>query len=110
MVIKETSEVATMKAIGFKDNKIIKLHTKRFIITAVISAVISGLLAKPMTMLIGGPIFGFMGVSQGITYSMNTLRVAIGYPVAIMALMAVSVWLTAAYTKRITAQQTSSIE
>ena len=51
-----------------------------------------------------------MGVSQGITYSMNTLRVAIGYPVAIMALMAVSVWLTAAYTKRITAQQTSSIE
>ncbi len=110
MVIKETSEIATMKAIGFKDNKIIKLHTKRFIITAVISAVISGLLAKPLSVLIATPIFKFMGVSQGISYSMNTLRVAIAYPVVIMALMAVSVWLTAAYTKRITAQQTSSIE
>lgn len=110
MVIKETSEIATMKAIGFKDSKIIKLHTKRFIITAVISAVISGLLALPVSKLIGNQIFSIMGVNSGITYSMNTLRVAIIYPVAIMALMAISVWITAAYTKRITAQQTSSIE
>lgn len=110
MVIKETGEIATMKAIGFKDNKIIKLHTKRFIITAVISAVISGFLALPVSKLIGNPIFSFMGVNSGITYSMNTLRVAVIYPVAIMALMAISVWITAAYTKRITAQQTSSIE
>ena len=110
MVIKETSEIATLKAIGFKDNKIIKWHTKRFIITAVISAVISGLLALPVSKLIGNQIFSIMGVNGGITYSMNTLRVAIIYPVAIMALMAISVWITAAYTKRITAQQTSSIE
>jgi putative ABC transport system permease protein len=110
MVIKETSEIATLKAIGFKDNKIIKWHTKRFIITAIISAVISGFLALPISKLIGNPIFSFMGVNSGITYSMNTLRVAVIYPVAIMALMAISVWLTAAYTKRITAQQTSSIE
>ena len=110
MVIKETSEIATMKAIGFKDNKIIKWHTKRFIITAVISAVIAGVLAKPLSTLIGNPIFSFMGVKQGVRYSMNTLRVAVAYPVLIMTLMAISVWITAAYTKRITAQQTSSIE
>ena len=110
MVIKETGEIATMKAIGFKDDKIIKWHTKRFIITAVISAVISGLLAMPISQLIGNPIFRFMGVSSGTKYSMNTLRVCVIYPVAIMTLMAVSVWLTAAYTRRITAQQTSSIE
>lgn len=110
MVIKETSEIATMKAIGFKDNKIIKLHTKRFIITAVISAIIAGVLAKPLSILVATPIFSFMGVNSGITYSMNTLRVAVIYPVTIMALMAISVWITAAYTKRITAQQTSSIE
>ena len=110
MVIKETSEIATLKAIGFKDSKIIKWHTKRFIITAVISAVIAGLLAKPLSTLIANPIFSFMGVNHGIKYSMNTLRVAIAYPVLIMTLMAVSVWITAAYTKRITAQQTSSIE
>ncbi|MBQ8121374.1 MAG: hypothetical protein IJ172_11450, partial [Ruminococcus sp.] len=72
--------------------------------------VISGLLAKPLSIRVATPIFSFMGVNQGITYSMNTLRVAIIYPVTIMALMAVSVWLTASYTKRITAQQTSSIE
>lgn len=110
MVIKETGEIATMKAIGFKDNKIIKWHTKRFIITAVISAVVAGVLALPVSKLIGNPIFGFMGVQQGVKYSMNTLRVAVGYPVLIMTLMAISVWITAAYTKRITAQQTSSIE
>ena len=110
MVIKETSEIATMKALGFKDSKIVKLHTKRFVITAVISAIIAGVLAKPLSILVATPIFSFMGVNQGITYSMNTLRVAVIYPVAIMALMAISVWITAAYTKRITAQQTSSIE
>ena len=68
------------------------------------------MLALPVSKLIGNQIFSIMGVNSGITYSMNTLRVAVIYPVAIMALMAISVWITAAYTKRITAQQTSSIE
>lgn len=110
MVIKETSEIATLKAIGFKDSKIIKWHTKRFIITAVISAMLAAALALPLTKLASGPIFSYMGVSQGVKYTFSPLRVCVAYPVIIMVLMAVSVWITAAYTRRITPQQTSSIE
>ncbi|MBR6273687.1 MAG: ABC transporter permease, partial [Lachnospiraceae bacterium] len=110
MVIKETAEIATLKAIGFTDGKVVKWHSKRFIITAVISAVIAGTLALPITRLAAGPIFSFMGVSQGVSYSFNVPRVCVFYPILVMCFMTLSIWITASCTRKITAQQTSCTE
>ncbi len=110
MIIKETAEIATLKAIGFTDYKIVKWHAKRFIITAIISAVIAGTLALPLTKLAADPIFAFMGVGQGVKYSFSVVRVCVVYPVIAMAFMTLSILLSSLYTRKITAQQTSSIE
>ncbi len=110
MVIKETAEIATLKAIGFTDGKVIKWHAKRFIITAVISAVIAGILAMPLTKLFANPVFSYMGVSQGVKYSINIARVCVFYPLLLMVFMTLSVWITASRTRTITAQQTSCTE
>ena len=110
MVIKETAEIATLKAIGFTDGKVVTWHAKRFIITAVISAAIAGLLALPISKLCADPIFSFMGVKQGVKYSFNVPRVCIFYPVLVMCFMTISIWITASYTRKITAQETSCTE
>lgn len=110
MVIKETGEIATIKAIGFTDWKVVKWHGKRFLFTGIVSAVISGLLALPLTKLCATPVFAFMGSGKHIKYSLDIPRICIIYPVMIMFFMVVSVWITAIQTRKITAQQASCIE
>ncbi|MGN0612662.1 MAG: FtsX-like permease family protein, partial [Porcipelethomonas sp.] len=110
MIAKEQGEIAVLKAIGFRDASIISWHTKRFIITACISAVIAVALVLPVTSLVINPVFAMMGASEGVEYTMNIPEVFIAYPLALIAVMALSVMFTSIYTKKITASQTADIE
>ena len=109
-ITKETSEIALMKAIGFRDRNIMAHHTLRFGLTVVISAVAAAALCLPLTKLCIDPIFHLMGTAYGIDYQINPAELFAVYPLAMLAITVLSAFFTSLYTRTITAAQTSNIE
>ena len=109
-ITKEQSEIAVIKAIGFKTGFCVSWHTMRFIITGIISTLIAAVISTPVTKLAVTPIFGVMGASFGISYEIKPLEVFVIYPAIVLAVTIFCAMLTALYTRTITAAQASSIE
>lgn len=109
-ISKEKSEIALMKAIGFRSSSIIAHHTARFFIVSIAASIISIILCKPLTKLIADPIFGIMGAVSGISYEINKIEIFAVYPLVILAATLAGAFLTALYTKTIKASDTSDIE
>lgn len=105
----EKGQIATLKAIGFKDKCIIKWHVYRFGTAGLISVILAAILSIPMTNLCITPIFGMMGTTA-VKYNIEPLRVFAMYPSIILLVTIVTSWLIALYTKTITSQDTSNIE
>ncbi len=109
-ITKERSEIALLKAIGFKDSAVMKWHTIRFAIISVVSAVIAAALNVPLTRLTIGPVFSMMGANYGVEFKMNPLEVFLIYPVIVLFITVISALLTSIYTKSFKANEASSIE
>lgn len=109
-ITKEKSEIALMKALGFKNRSIIIQHTMRFVICAVLAGILATALCIPLTGLTMNPIFGIMGASEGVEYLIKPVEVFVIYPVVILASAVAGAALTAFYTKTIKASDTSNIE
>ena len=105
----EKSEIAIVKAIGFKDSAIIRWHVNRFIISAFIAMLIAVGLSIPITKISMSPIFGLMGASK-IDFRYDILRGFIIYPLIILIVTIITAALTALYTKTIESRDTASIE
>lgn len=104
----EKKDIAIAKAIGFNDSRIIKWHVLRFFIVAVIAMVIAVVLAIPMTHLCITPIFGLMGATS-VDYNYGLAGLTL-YPLIILVVTVITTALTALYTKKITSNDTASIE
>lgn len=109
-ITKEKSEIALMKAIGLNDRKVIAQHVLRFGLAGVAAAVLAGCLCMPLTKLTLDPIFAIMGVEKGMEYHLRPLEVLGVYPVILIAIMMLSVFITSLYTKKITSSHTADIE
>lgn len=109
-ITKERGEIALLKAVGFKNGKIISWHTLRFVIVAVISATISLATILPFTSLTVGPIFCFMGANYGIQYNIVPLEVFFIYPLIVLVTTLVSAFITAQHIRTIKASESSGIE
>lgn len=109
-ISKEKSEIALLKAIGFKSRDVILTHTLRFIITGVISAVTAAALCIPLTHLSMDPIFKMMGADVKVPYTLNKTEMFCTIPVTVIIAAAAGVFFTALYTKTIKAQDTAGIE
>ncbi|MCM1008169.1 MAG: ABC transporter permease [Ruminococcus flavefaciens] len=109
-ISKEKSEIALMKAIGFRNSSIIAHHTARFFIVSIAASIISIILCIPLTKLIADPIFSIMGAVSGISYEINKIEIFAVYPLVILAATLTGAFLTALYTKTIKASDTSDIE
>ncbi|MDE6424598.1 MAG: FtsX-like permease family protein [Ruminococcus sp.] len=109
-ISKENSEIALMKAIGFKNNAIYAHHTARFFIVGIAAYVIASLLCKPFTKLIIDPIFAMMGAVAGISYEIRPIEIFVVYPLVILSATLAGTFLTSLYTKSIKASDTSNIE
>lgn len=109
-ISKERSEIALMKAIGFKNASIMLRHTGRFLISVILAQFIAAGLCVPLLMLFIDPIFSTMGATAGIDYQFNVLEQFVIYPLIITATVVISAFLTAVYTKTIKAQDTANIE
>lgn len=105
----ENSQIAILKAIGFKDFAIIRWHTFRFGLVSLLSVVLAAILSVPMTKLCISPIFGMMG-ARDIVYNIDPLQVFMIYPGIIFGVTVLIAWFTALYTKTIKSSDTANIE
>lgn len=105
----EKSQIAILKAIGFKSSVIMKWHVYRFGLVAVIAVILAAALSIPLTDLCISPIFGMMGTTD-INYNIEPLQIFILYPGIILAVTLLVAWITALYTKTIKSSDTANIE
>lgn len=109
-ISKEKSEIALMKAIGFKNKAVYAHHTARFFIVGIAALVIASLLCNPVTKLVIDPVFSMMGAVAGISYEIRPVEIFVIYPLVILAATLAGTFLTSLYTKSIKASDTSNIE
>ncbi|MBO4866300.1 MAG: ABC transporter permease [Ruminococcus sp.] len=109
-IAKERSEIALMKAIGFKERSVVAHHTLRFLFISIFAVIISASLCVPFTKLTMDPIFGMLGVMNSVEYKFDALSMFVIYPAVIVAATVMSVLLTSLYTGKVKASDTASIE
>ncbi len=105
----EKSQIAILKAIGFKDRDVIRWHIFRFGIVGLAAIFLAALVSIPMTNLCISPIFGMMGASD-VKYRIDPLQIFVIYPGIILLTTIVFAGLTALTTKQITCRDTANIE
>ena len=105
----EKSQIAILKAIGFKDSAIIKWHVCRFGLVGLIAVVFAAALSIPMTELCITPIFGIMGAVD-VDFNIDPLQIFLLYPGIVLGMTVVVTWATALYTKSIKSSDTANIE
>lgn len=109
-ITKEKSEIALMKAIGFRSRAVIVQHVIRFVIVSTAASVIGAALCYPMTKLIMDPIFTQFGIRSGMEYDMSLAETFAAFPALIVASAAAGAFLTALYTNKIKSSDTADIE
>lgn len=109
-ISKEKSEIALMKAIGFRNSAVYAHHATRFFIVGIVSSVIAIALCNPLTKLVIDPIFAIMGAVAGISYEIRSIEIFVIYPLMILSATLTGTFLTSLYTKSIKASDTSNIE
>lgn len=105
----EKSQIAILKAIGFKDRFIIKWHVYRFGIVALVAVAFAAALSIPVTDLCISPIFKMMGAID-VDYNIEPLQIFALYPGIIMAMTIVVTFFVALYTKTIKSSDTANVE
>lgn len=109
-IAKEKSEIALMKAVGFKSRSIIVHHILRFVIVTVVSSILGAALLYPVIRIAIDPIFKMLGAGHSMCYAFSLFRLLILYPAVTIGTAAVGTLLTALYTKTIKASDTADIE
>lgn len=105
----EKSQIAILKAIGFKDKDIISWHTLRFGFVGLVAVILAGFGSIPLTKLCITPIFGMMGATN-INYNFDFVSTFLVYPGIVLLMTIVITYIVAHYTKKITCRDTSNIE
>lgn len=108
-ISKEKSEIALLKAIGFKNNTVICWHVLRIFIVIFVSMVINAVLFIPFTNLLSEPVFKMMG-AMSIDFEIKVFEVLAVYPLLMMVFTLFAAWLTAQYMRKITPADTADIE
>ena len=110
LIAKEKSEIAIVKAIGFKNSTVIAWHTLRHVITLLFSTVVAILLSRPVTKLTTGQVFKMLGAGEAVHFEINPLEVCVIYPIITLSATIFAIFLTALLTRKITAADSSNIE
>ncbi len=108
-VTNEKSQIALLKALGFKNGQIIKWHMYRFLIVTIIAEVLAALLAIPVTKLWCNQVFGMMG-AKDVNYFINPVHIYLIYPIIVFGATVIISAIAALVTNRIKSSDTASIE
>lgn len=109
-IARENGEIGILKAVGFRDSAIVCWHTIRIGIILVISSVIAAAVQVPATQLSAGQVFKIMGAEYGIRFAINPIEVFVLYPLVMIFMTLLAVFLTAQYTRRISAAESANID
>ncbi|MBR1750724.1 MAG: ABC transporter permease [Ruminococcus sp.] len=109
-ISKEKSEIALLKALGFKNKSIYLIHTLRFVIVALVSVLIAAVVSTPITHLTMDPVFAMMGVISDIPYEINYIEVILIIPAVVALSTVAGAGLTALYSRKIKAYDTANNE
>ena len=105
----EKSEIAILKAIGFKDRRIIFYHMLRFAIVTIVATIVAAAISIPLTHLTIAPIFQGMGMAK-MTFNIDPLQIFLLYPAIILGVSLLTAFITSLVTKSIKSSDTASIE
>ena len=108
-VTNEKTQIALLKAVGFKDIHIIKLHMYRFLVSTIIAEILAVIFALPITKLWCNPVFGMMGADD-INYFVDPVHVYAVYPAIILGVTIVASWIAGLATKKIKSSDTANVE
>ncbi len=108
-IIKEKSEIALQKAMGFQDRSLILWQSLRIGIVLLTSVIFGVLVSSPLSSLIITPIFQMMG-AYSIKYEIKTVEVYIVFPMIVLAATSFASFLSAQGLRRIVPSEISNIE
>ena len=107
-VADEKSQIAILKAVGFRNKSIIKWHVIRFGICTVIAVVAAVICSIPMTYLCITPIFRMMGLVK-VSFDFDVLKLA-AYTGIVLVFTLLMAWITAQATRRVKSSDTANNE
>lgn len=110
LITTENSEIAILKALGFRTGTIVVWQTMRFVMLGIISSVIASAINVPMTKFLATPIFKMMGAAYGVDYSVNYFEVIVIYPLIVFTVSIICVILTSLCTRKIKTAQDLDVE
>lgn len=106
---KEKSEIAILKAIGFKNTALTLWQTLRIGMILLIAAGVGVLLSTPLSKLTIEPVFRMLG-AYSIEFEIKALEVYVFYPLVMLAVTAFAAFLTAQGLRKVHASEASNIE
>lgn len=108
-VTNEKSQIALLKAVGFKDIQIIKWHVYRFMIATIIAEILATIFVIPITKAWCNPIFGMMGAGD-INFFINPMNIFLLYPGIVLGVTIITAFIASIATKKIKSSDTANIE
>lgn len=109
-ITKEQGEIALMKAVGTRNDRIYAYHTLRFAFVGMIAGIIAEIFALPLTHLCIDPLFKMMGMEMTVDYEFAPVEMFIVFPLAVLVTTIASAFLTSLYTRKIKSSDTANIE
>ncbi len=104
----EKTQIALLKAVGFRNKSIVKWHVWRFAICSFFAVLLALAVSIPVTNLVATPIFGMMGLDT-VDYRYN-VSMTLAYPGIIFGFTILVTWIVAQCTRRIKSSDTANIE
>lgn len=108
-ITKEKSEIALLKAIGFKNDPLILWQTMRIGIVLLVSVLMGALLSSPLSSLIITPVFGMLG-AYSIEYEIRAVEVYVIFPLIMLGVTAFAAFISAQGLRKISSSQISNNE
>ena len=108
-VTNEKSQIALLKAIGFKNIHIMKWHIYRFLVATIIAEILSAIFVIPITKAWCNPVFGMMG-DNDINYFINPIHVFLIYPGIVLVVTVITSAIAALSTNKVKSSDTANIE
>lgn len=106
---KERSEIALLKAMGFKNRSIITWQTLRIALLMIVAVIAAVLLSEPAGQLAVGGIFKMMG-SKYIIFDVNILETYVIYPLAVFAVTVLAALISALGVRGVSSSEVNNIE
>lgn len=108
-VADEVGQIAILKAIGFKNTRIIQWHALRFGIIAFLSVLAAAALSIPVTKLCIAPVFEMMG-NVKVDFVFDKLQLFLIYP-GIICIGTIGIaGCVSLYTRKVAGRDTASLE